>query len=195
MAERQYLRQFEFVTDRNNAVIYEDVDGITHEAVSAGNRRRVSKTVWQSTKTPPLNIGDAFIADGISAICTRISISDEVVSVEGQTPMRIWRVSIDGIEGADGSSSRYSSEKSISRKLNGTVETALNGETVILKRSDTPITTVHVVAYTETDTPPVLVGASLEGGIVTGVDTTKTVVESDGMKIAEIYRHEMDVAL
>jgi hypothetical protein len=51
------------------------------------------------------------------------------------------------------------------------------------------------VAYTETDTPPVLVGASLEGGIVTEVDTIKTVVESDGMKIAEIYRHEMDVAL
>jgi hypothetical protein len=194
-AGRKYYETTEISESVSEGISYEDYSGIRHVVQESNSGRRVSKTVWQQTMTPPLSVGDQFSAGGISAICTRISITDEVISIGSGVPVRLWRIDLDGVEGGTASPARYLREKSISRKLNGTVETALNGETVILKRSDIPITTVHVVAYTETDTPPVLVGASLEGGIVTEVDTIKTVVESDGMKIAEIYRHEMDVAL
>ena len=193
MADKQYLREFEFTSDQNNAVMYEDVNGAVHDLVAAGERRRVSKTIWQDTPTPPLSVGDTFLTGGVLATCTRISVTDDVVAVEGSQPSRIWRIDIEGLEGAPSVPTKYLAERSVSRKLNGSIETALDGETVILKRSDNPVTTVSLSCYSTTETPPVAVGGVYDGGIVTGVDTVRTTVDIEGMRAAVLWRHSIEV--
>ena len=193
-AGRKYFETTEISESVSEGISYEDFTGIPHVVREPGAGRRVSKTVWQQTMTPPLSVGDPFSAGGITAACTRISITDEVLAVEGGVPVRLWRIDLDGVEGGTASPARYLRERSISRKLNGAVETALDGETVILQRSGTPVTTVSVSCYSETEDPPVAVGAPYEGGIVTGVDSVRTVVDVEGMQVAELWRHSIEVA-
>lgn len=193
-AGRKYFETTEISESVSEGISYEDFTGSPHVVREPGAGRRVSKTVWQQTMVPPLSVGDPFSAGGITAACTRISITDEVLAVEGGVPVRLWRIDLDGVEGGTASPARYLRERNISRKLNGAVETALDGETVILQRSGTPVTTVSVSCYSETEDPPVAVGAAYEGGIVTGVDSVRTVVDVEGMQVAELWRHSIEVA-
>ncbi len=189
----EYFRSFGHELSQDNGISYEDINGTVIQVLAPAQSREVKKTVWQTEKTPPLSVGDLFDAAGVVSTCTKISVSDDVVAVNGKTPTRLWRFDISGVEGIYPSAAKYGRDRSISRKLNGVVETALDGETVILKRSNTPQETVKITSYSTSETPPVSVGASHDGGVVLNVDSTKTVIERDGFKIVELWRHEVEV--
>ncbi len=195
MAEKQYLRSFGNEQDQSNAISYEDLNGTVHQLLVPSQARKVEKTVWQTDKTPPLGIGDTFDAAGVVATCTKITVSDDVVTINGSTPLRLWRVEISGIEGVHSlsASPRFGRDRTVSRKLNGVVETAINGETVILKRSNTPQESVKITSYSTSETPPVTAGASHDGGVVTSVESTRTTVDRDGVRLANLWRHEVEV--
>lgn len=190
----RYMQNVEISSSLGDQVSYEDIDG-TMQTLSGGGRRRVRYTSWQADSTPLIVLGGSFTINGVTAVCTSISVTDEVVSLTNGSPVRLWRVDIEGLEGEGSTPSGLPVERSISAKINGSVEIALNGETIILQRSTTPITTMRITVHSESETPPVAVGAAFEGGIVTGVDTTKTVMESNGVRSGVVYRHEMEVSL
>jgi hypothetical protein len=193
-AARKFFETSEISEAISDGIEYEGLDGSRETVRLPGNSRKVSKTTWQSDAIPPVAVGGSFTVSGISVVCTNVSISDEVLTIEGGVPVRLYRVDLEGVEGASGIPTRFQRERSISRKLNGTVETALDGETVILKRSTSPVTTVSITCYSGTETPPVAVGDVYDGGIVTGVDTVRTVVDVGGMRVAELWRHSLEVA-
>lgn len=195
----QYVRSYTYSTGTDDAIMYESITGTLSVVAVPGTLRQLKKTIWQDDSTPTIALGDSFTAAGVSGICTKITVSDEADAIDGKNVLRRWRIDIEGIENAGSSlAGQFKREYSLSRKLNGSVEDSIDGETVILTRSATPKVTLKIVGYGATDNPTYDVGdaysdGNISGGVVVGADVSLVTVERSGHKLATFYRYDIEI--
>ena len=190
----QFMRSFSYSIDSADAVIFEDIHNVKHIVRDAATTKTVRKTVWQDDNIPLLTIGDTFISAGVSAVCTRISVSDAVDAIEGCNVLRRWKIEYEGIANLGSlQASEFRTEQEISYDLNGAVENSIDGDTVILLRSATPKKRIRITCYGTSLTPPVLPGSAFESGICIKADTSLVVVNKAGFEITRFYRYNLEV--
>lgn len=190
----QFMRSFSYSIDSADAIIFEDIHGTKHIVRDAATTKTVRKTVWQDDNIPLLAIGDTFISAGIPAICTRISVSDAVDAIEGLNVLRRWKIEYEGIANAGSTlASEFRTEQEISYDLNGVVENSIDGDTVILLRSNTPKKRMRITCYGTSITPPVLPGSPYGSGVCIKADTNLVVINKAGFEITRFYRYNLEV--
>ena len=213
----EYYRRYEFSQELSSGggSKWEAPDGTIH-TIPAQEKlvgMKVKKSFYQDSPVMPVKVGEnftikkefgdtvfgtAYTWDTLTVLCQSIVVSDEVVSNNGANLARLWKVDLSGVVvGSGGSDTDQGDtlrrEESESRELNGSVETAVDGTTVILRRSKTPRTTRSISVYGESLSCPVTVGGLYEGGTVTSTRSSRQDILSGGVLVKTLYRYDIEV--
>ena len=152
-----------------------------------------SLTYWSDTPTSTYNVGDDFrpVPSAPLMKVTKVSIRDSVIGEHCGLPVRQWQITVEGSD----DTSLPATEQSIEYEINGTTARTVDGEFVILRRSNTPITRKSITVCTSTNTAVVLPGATYEGGIVTSVNIVKETLKVNGADLGTHYKQTIEVEL
>ena len=146
-----------------------------------------------------LNLGDTFTVPGVGDVrCTKISGGDEYTDKN----VHRWTVTCEGASVApESGDSLVPTEvtEDVSYEINGVTARAVDGEFIVLRRSEEPVTKRSITRYTATaarianpgDEYRIPGGGSL--GLVTGEKVTKETIKENGVEIGSYYRHDIEV--
>ena len=84
-------------------------------------------------------------------------------------------------------------EVSISRELNGVSVRSVDGELIILRRSESPIVKKSFTKYSQDGNPYSTIGSDYEGGKALSETIIKETVKKDGETVASYYKHTIEV--
>ena len=129
----------------------------------------------------------------IPVTCNSYSCKDS----HDEAGVYIWTVVYDctGIywPGGEQESTLPDDEVSVSYELNGTTVRTVDGELLVLRRSEYPILRKNIVTYSTSGSPLTVPGDSYKGGVALSESIIKETVTVDGSVKSSHYKHTIEV--
>ena len=167
---------------KNNAILYK----ASVEAVRIGGDNEVK---------PLYDVNAQFEAPGVpdKLTCTNYSLKDS----SDEFGVYVWNCTCEGelLYSPDGEiqDNLPDEEVTTSYEINGSTVRSVNGELLVLKRSENPILKKSITVYSTSSQPVATLGSSYRGGIALSENIVKETVENNGSVNHVYYRHTIEV--